>query len=76
MVDRTLMLTAVFTSSPFLVRPMYFGILTSHTTLAADIVSQVIITLSRALRERFDRHGKIARWNLSALVVGFSHPEW
>jgi uncharacterized membrane protein YozB (DUF420 family) len=43
-------------------RPVYFTILTSHTILAAAIVPLVIITLSRALRERFDRHRAIARW--------------
>lgn len=43
-------------------RPVYFSILISHTTLAATIVPLVIITLSRALRERFDRHRAIARW--------------
>lgn len=43
-------------------RPVYFSILISHTILAAAIVPLVIITLSRALRERFDRHRAIARW--------------
>ena len=43
-------------------RPLYFTILISHTILAASIVPLVIITLSRALRERFDRHRAIARW--------------
>jgi len=43
-------------------RPVYFSILISHTTLAAAIVPLAIITLSRALRERFDRHRAIARW--------------
>ena len=43
-------------------RPIYFTLLTSHTILAAVIVPMVIITVSRALRERFDRHRKIARW--------------
>ncbi len=43
-------------------RPVYFSILISHTTLAAAIVPLVIITLSRALRQRFDRHRAIARW--------------
>jgi len=43
-------------------RPIYFTILISHTILAAAIVPLVIITLSRALRERFDRHRAIARW--------------
>lgn len=43
-------------------RPVYFAILISHTILAAVIVPMIIITLSRALRERFDRHRLIARW--------------
>jgi len=43
-------------------RPVYFTILISHTVLAAAVVPLVTITLSRALRERFDRHRVIARW--------------
>ena len=43
-------------------RPLYFSILTSHTILAITIVPLVIITLTRALRERFDQHRAIARW--------------
>ena len=43
-------------------RKVYFSILISHTILAAVIVPMIIITLSRALRERFDRHRAIARW--------------
>ena len=43
-------------------RPIYFTILVSHTMLAAAILPLVIITLSRALRHRFDRHRAIARW--------------
>jgi uncharacterized membrane protein YozB (DUF420 family) len=43
-------------------RPVYFSILISHTLLAVTIVPLVIITLIRALRERFDRHAAIARW--------------
>jgi len=46
------------------VRPIYFALLTSHTMLAAVIVPLVLITLSRALRRRFDRHRHIARWTL------------
>jgi len=46
------------------IRPVYFTILTSHTVLAAGIVPLVLITLSRALRGRFDRHARIARWTL------------
>jgi uncharacterized membrane protein YozB (DUF420 family) len=44
------------------IRPVYSTILISHTILAAVIVPMVIITLSRALRQRFDRHRVIARW--------------
>jgi uncharacterized membrane protein YozB (DUF420 family) len=43
-------------------RPLYFTILISHTILAVVIVPMIIITLSRALRARFDRHRMIARW--------------
>lgn len=45
-------------------RPVYFSILISHTFLAAAIVPLVAVTLYRALRGRFDRHKKIARWTL------------
>ena len=45
-----------------LIRPVYFAILITHVILAAAIVPMVIITLSRALRSRFDRHRVIARW--------------
>ena len=44
------------------IRPVYFTLLTSHTILAVVIVPLVLITLTRALRERFDRHRAIARW--------------
>jgi uncharacterized membrane protein YozB (DUF420 family) len=79
---RAVMITAVVTSSLFLIsylyyhyhvgsvrfqgqgwsRPVYFTILISHTILAATIVPLVIITLSRGLRARFDKHRAIARW--------------
>ena len=45
-------------------RPVYFSLLTSHMILAAGIVPLVLVTLSRALRGRFDRHVRIARWTL------------
>jgi putative membrane protein len=44
------------------IRPVYFGILLTHTLLAAAVVPLVIVTLVRGLRERFDRHKAIARW--------------
>lgn len=46
------------------IRPVYFALLTSHTILAVVIVPLVLITLSRGLRKRFDRHRAIARWTL------------
>ena len=46
------------------IRPVYFSILVSHTILAAAIVPLALVTLTRALRARFDRHARIARWTL------------
>ena len=46
------------------VRPLYYGILITHVTLAATVPPLAIITLSRALKARFDRHRAIARWTL------------
>jgi len=46
------------------VRPLYFTILITHVTLAALVLPLAIVTLSRGLRERFDRHRAIARWTL------------
>jgi len=43
-------------------RPLYLVLLLSHTVLAVVIVPMVLITLSRALKQRFDRHRQIARW--------------
>ena len=43
-------------------RPVYFSILISHTVLAAAVPPLVLITLTYALRRRFDRHRRIARW--------------
>ncbi len=44
------------------VRILYFTILTTHTILAIVIVPMVLMTLTRALREQYDRHRAIARW--------------
>lgn len=45
-------------------RAFYFTILISHTTLAVAIVPLILVTLVRALTERFDRHRRIARITL------------
>jgi uncharacterized membrane protein YozB (DUF420 family) len=44
------------------VRPLYFAILISHTLLAATVVPLVVVSLTYAMRRRFDRHRRIARW--------------
>ena len=46
------------------IRVVYFTILISHVILAAAILPLALMTLSRALRGRFDRHVPIARWTL------------
>jgi uncharacterized membrane protein YozB (DUF420 family) len=46
------------------IRTVYFAILLTHTILAVTIVPLVLVTLSRGLSKRFDRHRAIARWTL------------
>jgi uncharacterized membrane protein YozB (DUF420 family) len=46
------------------IRPLYFTLLISHTSLAAVIVPLAIITLYRAWKAQFTRHVRIARWTL------------
>ena len=45
-------------------RTIYYVILLTHVVLAAAILPLALITLSRALAKRFDRHKRIARWTL------------
>jgi uncharacterized membrane protein YozB (DUF420 family) len=47
-----------------IIRTVYFSILGTHTLLAATVPVLAIITLSRGLGGRFDKHRKIARWTL------------
>lgn len=42
-------------------RAIYFAILLTHTLLAAVVVPMVLVTLTRGLKGRFDRHRPIAR---------------
>lgn len=44
------------------IRAVYFTVLFTHTVLAAVIVPLVLVTLSHALRGRFARHRRLARW--------------
>jgi putative membrane protein len=48
--------------NPAWFRPIYLTLLLTHTVLAATIVPLILLTLTRAFRERFDAHRKIARW--------------
>ncbi|MGA4577653.1 DUF420 domain-containing protein [Limisphaera sp. VF-2] len=43
-------------------RPVYLGILLTHTVLAAAIVPMVLITVTLALRQRWEAHRRWARW--------------
>jgi uncharacterized membrane protein YozB (DUF420 family) len=44
------------------VRYVYYSILITHVLLAFTVPVLAIITLSRALSGKFDKHRKIARW--------------
>lgn len=46
------------------IRYLYFSVLASHTVLATAIVPLVLVTLSRALAGRLDRHRALARVTL------------
>jgi uncharacterized membrane protein YozB (DUF420 family) len=45
-------------------RSVYLGVLVTHTILAVTIVPLVIVTASRALRQHFCAHRRIARVTL------------
>ena len=45
-----------------LVRPFYYSVLISHIVLAVIVVPMAIITAVFGLRNRLDRHRKLARW--------------
>ena len=48
--------------NPAWFRPIYLTILITHTLLAVAVVPMVIMTVIPALRQRWDRHRRIARW--------------
>jgi uncharacterized membrane protein YozB (DUF420 family) len=45
-----------------IVRPVYFLILITHVILAVVIVPLILVTLNRALKQRWEFHKRIARW--------------
>ncbi|HSE43506.1 MAG TPA: DUF420 domain-containing protein [Acidobacteriota bacterium] len=44
------------------VRTIYLSILLTHTILAAAVPILAIITLTLAIRQKWDKHRRIARW--------------
>ena len=46
------------------IRTVYFTILLTHTILAAAIVPMVLVTFSRALTGKYDKHRRLARWTM------------
>lgn len=44
------------------IRTFYYGLLISHVLLAIVNLPMIIMTVIPALRSRFDRHKRIARW--------------
>ena len=59
---------ALAVSTPYggegFLRKLYFFVLLTHIILAIVIVPLVLVTFSRALSEKFDKHKKIARITL------------
>ena len=51
-------------AGPGWARPIYLAILGTHTPLAALVPVLASITLLLALRGRFQRHARLARWTL------------
>ena len=46
------------------IRTVYFAVLIPHVILAALMVPPVIVTASRGLSAKYDKHRRIARWTL------------
>ena len=46
------------------IRTAYFVVLIPHVILAAAIVPPILITASRGLSAKYDKHRRIARWTL------------
>ncbi len=51
-------------TAPGWIHAFYISMLTSHVLLAFTTVPLVILTLIPALKARFDKHARIARWTL------------
>jgi putative membrane protein len=51
-------------TAPGWIHTFYITMLTSHVLLAFATVPLVLMTLTPALKQRFDKHKRIARWTL------------
>jgi putative membrane protein len=49
-------------AGPEPIRTFYYVMLLTHIVLAMAIVPLILMTLSRALKARWEHHKKIARW--------------
>jgi len=66
------------------VRPLYFTILITHTTLAVIIVPMVIVSLRYGLKMRVLQHRRIAKWtfpiwmyvSVTGVIVYFFLYQW
>ena len=46
------------------IRTVYFSVLIPHVILAAAVVPPILITVSRGLSAKYDKHRRIAKWTL------------
>lgn len=66
------------------IRTVYYIMLISHILLAMAIVPLVLVTMSRALKQRWELHKKIARWtwpiwmyvSVTGVLVYFMLYQW
>ena len=66
------------------IRSIYFVMLISHILLAMAIVPLILVTLTLALRGRFDQHRRWARWtfplwyyvSVTGVLIYFSLYQW
>ena len=67
-----------------MVRPVYFALLISHTTLAVVIVPLAILSVINGLKMRVPQHRRVARWtfplwmyvSITGVLVYFFLYQW
>ncbi len=73
-----------FPGTGVLVRTFYFVLLVSHIILAVVSVPMILMTVIPALRQRFDKHKRMARWtypvwlyvSITGVIVYFMCYQW